>query len=191
MANTTFKGTVRAESGLKVSTQSSTLGTYSDKFSVASTGIVTGKFVNHIGVVTGVTCNTTAGDSDSIGEFSQPANTIITNCYILCTTAPVVGTGDIGYEVGTSSSGAQIIAAQTDEILDGGTTVVLGSITYPGLAASAATNGLVAITQDGTTHAISAQYTASARTLYCNITNTTDATTQGAFTFVFEYIQFS
>ena len=94
-------------------------------------------------------------------------------------------------EVGTSSSGAHIIAAQTDEILDGGTTVVLGSITYPGLATSAATNGLVAITQDGTTHAISAQYTASARTIYCNITNTTDATTQGAFSFVFEYIQFS
>ncbi len=40
-------------------------------------------------------------------------------------------------------------------------------------------------------YAISAQYTASARTIYCNITNTTDATTQGAFSFVFEYIQFS
>ena len=191
MANTTFTGTVRAETGLKVSTKSSTLGTYTDKFSVACTGIITGKYVPHVGIVTGVSCNSTAGDSDNIGTFSQPANTIITNIYILCTTAPVIGSGDIGYEVGTSSSGAQIVAAQTDEILDGGTTVVLGSITYPGLATSAATNGLVAITQDDTTHAVSAQYTATARTIYCNITNTQDATTQGAFSFIFEYIQFS
>ena len=70
MANTTFKGTVRAESGLKVSAQTAATGAYTDKFSVASTGIVTGKFVNHVGVVTGVTCNTTAGDSDNIGEFT-------------------------------------------------------------------------------------------------------------------------
>ena len=40
MANTTFKGTVRAESGLKVSAQTAATGAYTDKFSVASTGIV-------------------------------------------------------------------------------------------------------------------------------------------------------
>ena len=49
-------------------------------------------------------------------NFTQPANTIITDIKIFCVTAPVIGTGDIGYEVGTSSSGAQIVAAQTDEI---------------------------------------------------------------------------
>ena len=38
MANTTFKGTVRAESGLKVSTQASATGVYTDKFSVNSSG---------------------------------------------------------------------------------------------------------------------------------------------------------
>jgi len=138
--------------------------------------------------VTGVTCNSTAGDSDNIGTFTQPAGTILTNCFIFCKTAPVTGSGDIGYEVGTSSSGAQIIAAQTDEILDGGTTVVLGSVTYPGLASTAATNGLVAITQDDTTHAISAQYASADRTIYCNITNTADATTAGEFVFVFQYV---
>ena len=36
MANTTFKGTVRAESGLKVSTQASSTGVYSDKFTIDS-----------------------------------------------------------------------------------------------------------------------------------------------------------
>jgi len=38
MANTTFKGTVRAESGLKVSSQTAGTGAYSDKFTVNSSG---------------------------------------------------------------------------------------------------------------------------------------------------------
>ena len=41
MANTTFKGTVRAESGLKVSTQAASTGVYTDDFSVDSAGILT------------------------------------------------------------------------------------------------------------------------------------------------------
>ena len=41
MANTTFKGTVRAESGLKVSTQAAATGVYTDDFSVDSAGILT------------------------------------------------------------------------------------------------------------------------------------------------------
>ena len=108
----------------------------------ASTGIVTNKYVKHVGSATGVTVNTTAGDSPAIGEFTQPANTIITDIKIFCDTSPVIGTGDIGYEVGTSSSGAQIVAAQTDEILDGGTTVVEHNVTV---------TSLVLQTQDGTT----------------------------------------
>ena len=94
--------------------------------------------------------------------------------------APVIGTGDIGYEVGTSSSGAQIVAAQTDEILDGGTTVVEHNVTV---------TSLVLQTQDGTTAPASVQYTSAERTIYCNITNTVDATTAGSFTFIIEYVQ--
>jgi len=41
MANTTFKGTVRAESGLKVTTQAASTGVYTDDFSVDSAGILT------------------------------------------------------------------------------------------------------------------------------------------------------
>ena len=41
MANTTFKGTVRAESGLKVTTQAASTGVYTDDFSVSSAGILT------------------------------------------------------------------------------------------------------------------------------------------------------
>jgi len=41
MANTTFKGTVRAESGIKVTTQAASTGVYTDDFSVDSAGILT------------------------------------------------------------------------------------------------------------------------------------------------------
>ena len=180
MANTTFTGPVRSENGFKVVSKNATTGAITDVATIASTGIVTNKYVKHVGFATGVTVNTTAGDSPAIGQFTQPANTIITDIKIFCATAPVIGTGDIGYEVGTSSSGAQIVAAVTDEILDGGTTVVVGNVT---------TTTLVATTQTATTAPVSAQYTSAERTIFCNITNTVDATTAGSFTFIIEYVQ--
>ena len=180
MANTTFSGAVRSKNGFKVISENSSTGAITEVVDIASTGIVTSKFVKHVGFATGVTVNTTAGDSPAIGEFTQPANTIITDIKIFCVTAPVIGTGDIGYEVGTSSSGAQIVAAVTDEILDGGTTVVVGNGT---------TTTLVAQTQSATTAPSSVQYTSAERTIFCNITNTVDATTAGSFTFIIEYVQ--
>jgi len=180
MANSTFNGPVRSENGFKVINVASGTGAVTETSSIASTGIVTNKYIKHVGFATGVTVNSTAGDSPAIGEFTQPANTIITNIKIFCVTAPVIGTGDIGYEVGTTSSGAQIVAAQTDEILDGGTTVVVGNVTV---------TDLVLQTQDATTAPASVQYTSAERTIYCNITNTVDATTAGSFTFIIEYVQ--
>ena len=41
MANTTFQGTVRAESGLKVSVKTAATGAYTDYFTVSSAGVVT------------------------------------------------------------------------------------------------------------------------------------------------------
>jgi hypothetical protein len=180
MANSTFNGPVRSENGFKVINVASGTGAVTETSSIASTGIVTNKYIKHVGFATGVTVNSTAGDSPAIGEFTQPANTIITNIKIFCVTAPVIGTGDIGYEVGTTSSGAQIVAAQTDEILDGGTTVVVGNVTV---------TDLVLQTQDATTAPASVQYASAERTIYCNITNTVDATTAGSFTFIIEYVQ--
>ena len=143
-------------------------------------GAVNSLYVKHVAHVTGVTVNSTAGDSPAIGTFVQPAGTVITDIKIFCVTAPVIGSGDIGYEVGTSSSGAQIVATQADEILAGGTTVVVGNVTL---------TSLVLQTQDATTAPVSVQYAAAARNIFCNITNTVDATTAGSFTFVIEYIQ--
>jgi hypothetical protein len=180
MANTTFNGPVRSENGFEVINVASGTGAVTKTCDIASTGIVVDKYIKHVGFATGVTVNTTAGDSPAIGEFTQPANTILTNIKIFCATAPVIGSGDIGYEVGTSSSGAQIVAAQTDEILDAGTTVVVANVTV---------TSLVLQTQDAATAPASVQYTSAERTIYCNITNTVNATTAGSFTFIIEYVQ--
>ncbi|CAI8377404.1 MAG: Uncharacterised protein [Porticoccaceae bacterium UBA1117] len=164
--------------------------TFGDGIDVTGTATVSGAttlgsavnslFVRHVAHVSGVSINSTAGDSPTIGTFVQPANTIITDIKIFCVTAPVCGSGDIGYEVGTSSSGAQIVATQADEILDAGTTVVVGNVTL---------TELIVQTQDAATAPASVQYTAAARNIFCNITNTVNATTAGAFTFVIEYVQ--
>ena len=98
MANTTFSGPVRSENGFQSVDKSSTTG-------AVTTRVVLGKGVGH---ASGVTVNTTAGDSGAIGEFTQPANTVITAIKIVCITAPVIGSGDIGYEVGTSSSSGNL-----------------------------------------------------------------------------------
>jgi hypothetical protein len=63
MANTTFTGPVRSEGGFQVVSKNSTTGAYTDIATIASTGIVTDKYVKHVGFATGVTVNTTAGDS--------------------------------------------------------------------------------------------------------------------------------
>ena len=166
MANTTFTGPVRSKNGFEILT-------------VDAQGAETTHGISQVARVTGVTVNTTAGDSPAIGEFAQPANTIITDIKILCASAPTIPSGDIGYEVGTTSSGAQIVAAITDEILDAGTTVVVGNVTQ---------TTLVQQTQSGATAPASVQYTSSARTVYCNITNTTNATAAGSFTFLISYM---
>jgi len=180
MGNSTFSGPVRSEGGFQVVSKNETTGAFTTVANTASTGIVTNKFVKHVGFASGVTVNTTAGDSPTIGEFTQPADTIITNIKIFCDVAPVIGSGDIGYEVGTSSSGSQIVATQADEILDAGTTVVVHNVTV---------TALVLQTQDGTTAPASVQYTDAERTIFCNITNTVNATTAGSFTFIIEYVQ--
>ena len=166
-------------------------------------------FVKHAKV-----CNVPLANSLSAGDHSvswtQPANSIITNCYIVCTDAVAVASGDIGYDVGTSAHGEQLIAAQADEILDGGTAVAIGALTYPGMGVSlpsgtdaatakvaidagAIANGFVYDVQDDTTHVASVVYTASDRDVFCTITTTTDVTSTGGgnFAFCFEYLQFS
>ena len=73
MANTTFKGTVRAESGLKVTTQAASTGVYTDDFSVSSAGILTRRYPailcdwDYISCPTPIVSNLTgAGGADGV-----------------------------------------------------------------------------------------------------------------------------
>ena len=126
--------------------------------------------------VPGVTVSTGTGDSPNIGEWLQPADTVIIGMWLHCDVAAAHGSGDVGYEVGTTSSGAQIVAAVTDGIGDGTTTIAAG-LNLP--------LTLVAPTDDGTD---SIQGTLVDRTIYFNITNTVAATTAGSFSFIVEYL---
>tara|TARA_R110000824_G_scaffold17436_6_gene70752 strand:+ start:631 stop:1197 length:567 start_codon:yes stop_codon:yes gene_type:complete len=166
-------------------------------------------FVKHAKV-----CNVTIANSQAIGTVEatwlQPANSVLTNCYIVCTDALAITSGDVGYQVGNATAGGQIIAAAADEILDGGTDVLIGALTYPGMGVSlpggtdaatakvaidagAIANGFVYDVQDDTTHVASIAYTSSARSVFCGIVLSTavDSDGGGNFAFCFEYLQFS
>ena len=179
MALTTFTGPVRSLNGFLNSVQSTTTGEYTNNFVINSAGtVVTSPAIVLQGTSTG-TLNATSGDS--ITAFAQPANTVITKISIVCVTAPTVATGDIGFEVGTSSSGAQIVATVADEILDGGTTVPAGALYNATLI-----TGTVA---SDAAPAASPLYASAARDIYLNITNTTTPTVRGSFKWFIEYSQ--
>jgi hypothetical protein len=110
--------------------------------------------------------------------WEQPKNTVITSIKIVCTTAAAVAEGDIGYKVGTTSGGVNVVAAVTDGILDGGTAVPAGA-TY--------NLTLVGTTASDAAPATSTAYTTVKRTLYFGTTHTTTATAVGAFKWLVEY----
>jgi hypothetical protein len=117
--------------------------------------------------------------------WKQPKKTILKSIRIICTSLVTVANpgsgvdGDIGYKVGTSSGGAQIVAAVTDQILDAGTTVPVGA---------AYDLTLVNTTASGTSPALSPLYASAERNVYFTITHVTAATAAGAFKFIVEYI---
>jgi hypothetical protein len=178
MALTTFSGPVRSLGGFIGATQNSTTGAYTNNFVINTAGtVVTSPAIVLQGLATGTLSATTG---DSITTFSQPANTVITAISILCTTTATVASGDIGYEVGTSSSGAQIVASITDEILDGGTSVPAGAF-YNTI--------LLNTTANDAAPAASPLYASAARTIYLNITNTTTPSARGSFKWIVQYKQ--
>ena len=178
MALTTFSGPVRSLGGFIGATQSSTTGAYTNNFVINSAGtVVTSPAIVLQGIVTGTLSATTG---DSISTFSQPANTVIKSISLLCVTTATVATGDVGFEVGTTSSGAQIVASITDEILDGGTSVPAGAYYNTTLLNTTASDAAPAA---------SPLYASAARTIYLNITNTTTPSARGSFRWIIEYSQ--
>jgi hypothetical protein len=179
MALTTFSGPVRSLGGFIGATQNSTTGEYTNNFVINQAGtVVTSPAVMLQGIVTGTLSATTG---DSISTFAQPANTVIRRISLLCVTTATVASGNIGYEVGTSSSGAQIVATDADDVLASGTTVPAGA-----LYATTLLNGTTA---GDAAPATSGLYTATDRTIYFNITNTTTPSARGTLKWIFEYSQ--
>jgi uncharacterized membrane-anchored protein YitT (DUF2179 family) len=126
-------------------------------------------------------------NADSIVSWTQPANTFIDSIDLLCTVAPVTASGaSLGYEVGSTSSGVEIVANQVDEIIDAGTDGT--DLAVGGLVRTA----MVRITTDDVTLAVDASYTAASRTVYLNTVCTNHAvTTAGTMRWIIKYISFA
>jgi len=178
MALTTFSGPVRSLGGFIGATQNSTTGAYTNNFVINTDGtVVTSPAVVLQGIVIGTLSATTG---DSISEFSQPANTVIKSISLLCVTTATVASGNIGYEVGTTSSGAQIVATDANDVLATGTSVPAGAYYN---------TTLLNTTAGDAAPAASPLYTSAARTIYLNITNTTTPSARGSFRWIIEYSQ--
>ncbi len=180
MANTTFSGPVRSENGFIGATKNATTGAFTNVFAISSTGVYTGTKLVGQGTAD-VIVAATAGTTEV--EFSQPNNSIITSIDIVCTSAPTLtGAGDIGFKVGTATGGAQLVAAVTDAILDGGTTVPAG-----------AGYNLTLINTTGTstkTVSPAANVSGAARNIFLQITNTVNASASGNMRFIINVQQF-
>ena len=100
MANTTFAGTVRAESGLKVSVKTAVTGAYTDYFTVSSAGAVSASStlaVTGVSTLTGALKANASQNWLGIKKFQSFAGTLAsTNA---ATTA--YGDGDVLVELGT------------------------------------------------------------------------------------------
>ena len=180
MANTTFNGPVRSENGFIGATKNATTGVFTNVFAISSTGAYTGTKLVGQGTAD-VIVAATAGTTEV--EFSQPDNSIITSIDIVCTSAPTLASaGDIGFKVGTATGGAQLVAAVTDAILDGGTTVPAG-----------AGYNLTLINTTGTstkTVSPAANVSGAARNIFLQITNTVNASASGNMRFIINVQQF-
>jgi hypothetical protein len=178
MALTTFSGPVRSLGGFIGATQNSTTGAYTNNFVINTAGtVVTSPAIVLQGLATGTLSATTG---DSITTFSQPANTVITRISILCTSAATVASGNIGFEVGTTSSGSDIVATDANDILAAGTSVPAGAYYN---------TTLLNTTAQSASPAASPLYASAARTIYLNITNTTTPSARGSFKWIIEYSQ--
>ena len=178
MALTTFSGPVRSLGGFIGATQNSTTGAYTNNFVINTAGtVVTSPAIVLQGLATGTLSATTG---DSITTFSQPANTVIVSIAILCVTTATVTSGNIGFEVGTTSSGAEIVATDANDILAAGTSVPAGAFYN---------TTLLNTTAQSASPAASPLYASAARTIYLNITNTTTPSARGSFKWIIQYKQ--
>ena len=124
MANTTFQGTVRAESGLKVSTKAAATGAYTDYFTVSSSGAVTAKGATGLATTALMTVGT--GISAVTAAIVKHAVVLVGNIYETTIALDLTGlnSGDALYDIIGKAATAnchygQITAAVNGTILSG------------------------------------------------------------------------
>ena len=133
--------------------------------------------------------NTTAfvRNADSIVSWAQPANTLITEISLLFPSAVYsTGTGNnLGFEVGSSSGGGEIVAKEVDQIIDAGADGT-------DLASGAKLDLTILVpTEDGTTLATHTAYAAVARNVFLNTVcdNAAAVTTAGTARWIIRFIR--
>lgn len=104
-------------------------------------------------------------NAEVVAEVDQPAGTILSDVILRFIGGVTLGSADdIGYEIGTSSSGSQL-GTNVDGLLDGGTAIAANTVYYlkggTGAAGWAADSN-----QDHTSGAAATGYTDTDRTLY-------------------------
>ena len=129
MANTTFAGTVRAESGLKVSVKTAATGAYTDYFTVSSAGVVTASSTLAVAGATSLatTALMTVGTGISAVTAAIVKHAVITVGNLIETTIALDLTGlsssaaadIIGKEATANCHYGQITAAINGTILSG------------------------------------------------------------------------
>ena len=117
--------------------------------------------------------------------FWQPPRSIIISIELVVVDSPVVAIGDIGYHVGTSSGGNQLITASTNNILNGGTTIANGA--YYNLGSL---NGDTTFSQSSPTTTLRVNTTIDHKAVYLHLTNTTVPTNIGNFAWIINFKQF-
>ena len=129
MANTTFAGTVRAESGLKVSVNTAATGAYTDYFTVSSAGVVTASSTLSVAGATSLatTALMTVGTGISAVSNAIVKHAVVTVGNLIETTIALDLTGlsssaaadIIGKEATANCHYGQITAAINGTILSG------------------------------------------------------------------------
>jgi len=104
-------------------------------------------------------------NAEVVAEVTQPAGTILAEVIVrFIGNVALGGSGDIGYELGTATSGDQL-GTNADGFLDGGTAIAANTVYYLSKGSGAA--GLTPdSTQDGTSGAVAVGYTDTDRTLF-------------------------
>jgi len=177
MANTTFSGPVRSENGFIGGTKNDDTGAFTANWTINASGAYVGTQQEVCAALAG-SVEATAGTNEL--SFSQPDNTVITKIELVVTSAPTVATGDIGFKVGTASGGAQLVAAATDQILDGGTTVPAGAHYDTTLLDTTASDAAPAASPR-------TNVSGDARDIFLQITNTTNASAVGEIKWLVSY----